>query len=80
MRGEISARLAADGEEFLALDGRSYKLSPRNLVIADGQRAVAIAGVMGGEDTGVTDSTVNVLLESAYFLPSAFAARRGISG
>lgn len=70
LRGEIHARLAKEGEEFLALDGRTYKLTPQNLVIADEQRAVAIAGVMGGEETGVTGSTVNVILESAYFQPS----------
>ena len=71
LRGGIRVRLAGEGEEFLALDGRTYKLAPRNLVIADAERAVAIAGVMGGEETGVTESTVNVILESAYFQPSS---------
>ena len=70
LRGDIHARLAREGEEFLALDGRTYKLTPKNLVIADEARALAIAGVMGGEETGVTASTVNVVLESAYFQPS----------
>jgi phenylalanyl-tRNA synthetase beta chain len=71
LRGDIRVRLANDGEEFLALDGRTYKLAPQNLVIADTERAIAIAGVMGGEETGVTESTVNVILESAYFQPSS---------
>jgi len=71
LRGGIQVRLANEGEEFLALDGHSYKLALQNLVIADTERAVAIAGVMGGEETGVTESTVNVILESAYFQPSS---------
>lgn len=69
--GDINVRLARQGEEFLALDGKTYALTPDNLVIADHQRAVGIAGVMGGEETGVTASTKNVLLESAYFLPAS---------
>src|SRR6478672_1640800 len=67
----INVRLAREGEKFLALDGKTYALTPDNLVIADDQRAVGTAGVMGGEETGVTDSTKNVLLESAYFLPAS---------
>jgi phenylalanyl-tRNA synthetase beta chain len=70
LRGGIRVRLANNGEEFLALDGRTYKLAPRDLMIADERRAIAIAGVMGGEETGVTESTMNVILESAYFQPS----------
>ena len=69
--GDINVRLAREGEKFLALDGKTYALTPDSLVIADDQRAVGIAGVMGGEETGVTDSTKNVLLESAYFLPAS---------
>ena len=71
LSGEINVRLAHEGEKFLALDGKTYELTPENLVIADGERAVGIAGVMGGEESGVTDSTKNVLLESAYFLPAS---------
>jgi phenylalanyl-tRNA synthetase beta chain len=69
--GHINVRLAHEGEKFLALDGKTYALTPDKLVIADSQRVVGIAGVMGGEETGVTDSTKNVLLESAYFLPAS---------
>src|SRR5713101_6414542 len=71
LKGGINVRLARDGEMFLALDGRNYSLTPENLVIADEERAVGIGGVMGGEETGVTDSTKNILLESAYFLPAS---------
>src|SRR5256885_12035928 len=71
LRGEINVRLAREGEKFLALDGKTYELTRENLVIADGERTVGIAGVMGGEESGVTDSTKNVLLESAYFLPAS---------
>jgi phenylalanyl-tRNA synthetase beta chain len=71
LKGGINVRLARDGEVFLALDGRNYSLTPENLVIADEERAVGIGGVMGGEETGVTESTRNILLESAYFLPAS---------
>ena len=71
LSGEINVRLARKAEKFLALDGKTYELTPENLVIADGERTVGIAGVMGGEESGVTDSTKNVLLESAYFLPAS---------
>src|SRR5438132_777619 len=71
LSGEINVRLARKGEKFLALDGKTYELTPENLIIADDERAVGIAGVMGGEESGVTESTKNVLLESAYFLPTS---------
>ena len=71
LSGEINVRLAREGEKFLALDGKTYELTPENLVIADDERVVGIAGVMGGEESGVTESTKNVLLESAYFLPAS---------
>ncbi|HST31331.1 MAG TPA: phenylalanine--tRNA ligase subunit beta, partial [Chthoniobacterales bacterium] len=71
LKGDINVRLARDGERFLALDGKTYSLKPDNCVVADRERAVGIGGVMGGEDTGVTDSTKNLLLEAAYFLPAS---------
>src|SRR6476620_9539493 len=71
LNGGINVRLAREGEKFLALDGKTYSLKPDNCVIADQQRAVGIGGVMGGEETGVTDSTKNILLEAAYFLPAS---------
>ena len=71
LKGGINVRLARGGEKFLALDGKTYSLKPDNCVIADQERAVGIGGVMGGEETGVTDSTKNILLEAAYFLPAS---------
>ena len=71
LKGAINVRLARDGEKFLALDGKTYSLKSDNCVVADQERAVGIGGVMGGEETGVTDSTKNILLEAAYFLPAS---------
>lgn len=71
LKGAIEVRLAHDGEKFLALDGRTYSLKADNLVIADQERAIGIGGVMGGEETGVSGTTKNILLEAAYFLPSS---------
>ncbi len=82
LNGGIVVRMAAEGEKFLALDGQTYALQTDDLVIADSHRPVAIAGVMGGEETGVTDTSVNVLLESAYFAPSGIrrtSRRLGLS-
>lgn len=70
LKGSIVVRHAAEGEKMMALDGNEYTLDASDLVIADSARPVAIAGVMGGEDTGVTEGTTDVLLESAYFQPS----------
>jgi phenylalanyl-tRNA synthetase beta chain len=63
----IHVRRARDGEKILALDGVVRDLSPDMLVIADAVRPVAIAGVIGGEETAVTTETADVLLESATF-------------
>jgi len=71
LKGDIDVRLARDGEKFLALDGRTYSLKKEMFVVADQERAVGIGGVMGGEETGVTESTRNILLEAAYFLPTS---------
>src|SRR5213595_3637939 len=71
LKGDINVRLARDGEKFLGLDGKTYSLKPDNLVVADQERAIGIGGVMGGEETGVTDFTKNILLEAAYFLPAS---------
>lgn len=70
LQGGIVVRRAKEGEKILALDGQEYSLLTEDLVIADGQRPVAIAGVMGGEETGVVEGGTNILLEAAYFAPS----------
>jgi phenylalanyl-tRNA synthetase beta chain len=67
--GKIIVRRARKGEEFTSLDGVERKLDPADLVIADAERAVAFAGIMGGLDTEVRKETTNVLLEAANFEP-----------
>ncbi|HYO09280.1 MAG TPA: phenylalanine--tRNA ligase subunit beta [Tepidisphaeraceae bacterium] len=65
----IIVREARPGESITSIDGHERKLAPGMLVIADAERPVALAGVMGGADSEVSDRTVNVLLESARFDP-----------
>jgi phenylalanyl-tRNA synthetase beta chain len=67
--GRIVVRRARKGEEFTSLDDQLRKLDPADLVIADAERAIAFAGIMGGLDTEVRDGTTNVLLEAANFEP-----------
>jgi len=67
--GRIVVRRAVAGEEIRTLDGEVRRLDPRDLVIADAEKPVAIAGVMGGLDTEVTEATAEVLLEAANFEP-----------
>ena len=67
--GRVIAREAAAGERVRTLDGEERALEPGMVVIADADRAVALAGVMGGLETEVTGSTTDVLLESAWFDP-----------
>jgi phenylalanyl-tRNA synthetase beta chain len=74
LTGNIQARLAIDGEELLALDGKTYTLDAQMTVIADDRAARGIAGVMGGEDTGCGETTTNVFIESAWFDPVRTAA------
>ncbi len=70
LNGGIVVRHAAEGETLVALDGQTCALQPDDLVIADQLKPLAIAGVMGGIDSGVTETTTDVLLEVAYFQPS----------
>jgi phenylalanyl-tRNA synthetase beta chain len=72
--GNISTRMAKDGETIVALDGKTYTLTNAMTVIADEQGAEGIAGVMGGEASGCSDDTKNVFLEAAYFDPQRTAA------
>ena len=67
--GKVIVREAMKGEKIVTIDGAERTLEEGMLVIADAERAIAIAGVMGGKDTEVTASTKNILLESAYFNP-----------
>ncbi|MBI5247264.1 MAG: phenylalanine--tRNA ligase subunit beta [Elusimicrobia bacterium] len=68
--GKIIVRRSEAGEKLLALDHKTYDLPEGLLVIADDEKPVALAGVMGGEETAVTTSTKRVLLEGAYFNPA----------
>ncbi len=71
LSGAIVIRRVREGEKLLCLDGVERTLTPDDLVIADRRGPVAIAGVIGGEETGVDFSTTRVLIESAYFHPVA---------
>ena len=63
-------RRATDGEKLVTLDGKERTLTQQNLVIADAERALVVAGVMGGADAEVDNDTVDLVLESAYFRPT----------
>ncbi|MDO4813604.1 MAG: phenylalanine--tRNA ligase subunit beta [Gemella sp.] len=66
---DILVRQAKAGEKITTLDDTERELTENNLVITDGTKPVALAGVMGGKDTEVSDSTKTIVLESAYFAP-----------
>ncbi|MGN6798602.1 MAG: phenylalanine--tRNA ligase subunit beta [Gaiellaceae bacterium] len=69
LRGGIVVRRAKKGEKLVTLDGTTRELDPADLVIADHDRAIGLAGVMGGENTEVSDGTTSVVLETANFEP-----------
>ncbi|MBA3375925.1 MAG: phenylalanine--tRNA ligase subunit beta [Actinobacteria bacterium] len=68
--GKIVVRRARPGEKLRTLDGVERDLDPSDLMIADAERSIALAGIMGGEDTEISDSTTEVLLEAANFEPT----------
>ena len=68
-KGKIIVRRAGDDTDFTTLDSKNHKLESDMLMICDGERPVALAGVMGGENSEISDSTTRVLVESAYFNP-----------
>lgn len=70
IEGGLVIRRAHQKESFKALDGNTYELSSNDLVISDSKNALALAGIMGGLSSGVTNETQNILIESAFFLPS----------
>ena len=79
--GTIIVRRAREGETLKTLDGVDRKLSTDDLVIADAKKPVALAGVMGGFDSMITEKTTNVLIESAWFDPATIrrtAKRHGM--
>ncbi len=72
---EIRVRMARPGELLALLDGNEVALSEDTLVIADASRPLALAGIMGGQESGVNEQTCNVLLEAAFFAPLAIAGK-----
>ncbi len=68
---KIIVKLADKGEKFTTLDSKERALKETDLMICDGEKSVAIAGVMGGENSEVTSATKNILIESAFFNPSS---------
>ncbi len=74
LSGDLVMRQARDGEQILALDGKTYTLDPAVSVIADAKGVHGIGGIMGGEETGVQEGTTEVFLEAAYFQPIGIAA------
>ena len=77
---EIRVRAAAPGEPLTTLDGEVHELVPDQTVIADRDRAVAFAGVMGGLDTEVTSDTMDLLIECASFDPAGVRRTRSVAG
>jgi phenylalanyl-tRNA synthetase beta chain len=75
--GDIQVRLSVAGERLVLLNDETVELDDDTLVIADSKRPVAMAGIMGGADTAVSEHTRDVLLESAFFAPEAIASTPG---
>ncbi|MFC6838686.1 phenylalanine--tRNA ligase subunit beta [Xanthomonas theicola] len=75
LRGPVGVRRARAGETLTLLDGRNAALDDDFLAVTDGDRVVALAGLMGGHDTRVTDTTRHVFLEAAHFAPAAIMGR-----
>ncbi|WP_444937415.1 phenylalanine--tRNA ligase subunit beta [Microbulbifer sp. JMSA002] len=75
LSGGIKVRMAEAGEELTLLDGQAVKLQEGTLVIADEEKLLAMAGIMGGLDSSVTEGTQHIFLESAFFSPLAIAGK-----
>ncbi len=75
LNGTIHARMAQTGEKIVLLNGQTLTLDDDVLLIADDTRPVAVAGIMGGEDSSITLETTEMFLESAFFAPTAIAGR-----
>jgi len=73
VKGDLTVRRARGGETFLALDGRTYTLDETMCVIADENGVESLAGIMGGEETGCSETTTDVLIESALWVPDNIA-------
>jgi phenylalanyl-tRNA synthetase beta chain len=75
LSGAIHARLARPAEQLLLLNGQTLTLEPDVLLIGDDEKPLAMAGIMGGEDSGISLETTSMFLESAFFAPKAIAGR-----
>jgi phenylalanyl-tRNA synthetase beta chain len=75
LEGHIDVRFAKQNEKLVLLDGKEVELTPDTLLIADAKKAVAMAGIMGGMATAVSDQTQHVFLECAFFAPLAVAGK-----
>jgi len=75
LKGDITVRFAQSGESIKLLNDTEAKLVADDLVIADASGPIALAGVMGGEPTSVTEQTNNIFLESAFFTPGVMAGK-----
>ncbi len=75
LQGGIQVRRAQKAEKLVLLDGREVELTADTLLIADHEKPIAMAGVMGGEHSGVSENTQNLFLESAFFNPLVIAGK-----
>jgi len=75
LNGAINVRFASENEQIKLLNNTDIKLAGDDLVIADNSGAIALAGIMGGEPTSVTDATTAIFLESAFFTPDTIAGK-----
>ena len=74
LKGAIRARFSKTGETFLGLNGKTYETDDTMCVIADDRAVLGFGGILGGEDTGSTEATINILIECAYFDPGRTAS------
>jgi phenylalanyl-tRNA synthetase beta chain len=75
LEGGIEVRFAKNNEKITLLDGKCIELDSNSVVIADKSRALALAGIMGAEGSGVSDDTTSIFLESAFFMPEIIAGK-----
>jgi phenylalanyl-tRNA synthetase beta chain len=75
LQGDVVVRMAEQDEKLTLLDGNEVKMNSNTLVIADQQKALAMAGIFGGLDSGVTENSKNIFLESAFFAPNSIMGK-----
>ena len=75
LSGSVQVRMASEGEKLVLLDGNEASLRADTLVIADDNGPLALAGIFGGQDSGVSSTTTNIMLEAAFFSPLAIKGR-----